>query len=61
MSGITATATLNANRDPKEHPKPHMLPMPWSDKKPEEQVTDQERALLKSVLERHSAFAQPAP
>jgi hypothetical protein len=57
MSGIHASAFLNANRDTKLHPKPIVLPMPWPNETAVEDVTPEERAKLRASLLRRSAFA----
>jgi hypothetical protein len=58
IAHITATSTVNANRDTKKHPQPFLLPAPWLGEGKDEEVTPEERAKLRARLLRHSAFAE---
>ena len=58
MGAITASSTINANRDPKKHPDPIRLPMPYRDEATKTaDVTPEERAALRADLVRRSAFS----
>ncbi|PPF64537.1 hypothetical protein C5E11_03860 [Clavibacter michiganensis] len=58
MAGLHASAFMNSNRDPKTHPKPFEVVMPWTGPAdPQSDVTPEERAALKARLLKHSAFA----
>lgn len=58
MAAITASSTINANRDTKKHPDPIRLPMPYRDDAGKQaDVTPEERAALRAALLRRSAFA----
>jgi hypothetical protein len=54
---LTAETTLNANRDPKAHPQPIVLPRPMPDRKHNTDVTEAERIALREELRRSSAFS----
>jgi hypothetical protein len=58
MSALTASSTLNSNRDPKKAPDPIDLPMPWPAKQSKSaDVTPEERSALRAELLKRSAFA----
>ena len=57
MVAQLAAGYLNAHRDEKKHPAPFEFQWPWPTEPREEDVTPEERARLKALLQRHSAFA----
>jgi hypothetical protein len=57
MASLHASSFINSNRDVKKHPKPILLPVPWPDKSKESDVSPEEKARLRAVLIKHSAFA----
>lgn len=59
IAWLHATSAVNANRDPKKHPKPIELPVPWDRAGgATADVSPEERARLKAALMRRSAFAE---
>ena len=56
MTGIHAASFMNTNRDVKQQKEPFDIPMPWPKAAIEEEVTPEERAILRASLKRRSAF-----
>lgn len=57
MAAVHANSFMNVNRDEKKQREPFELPLPWSSSQKQEQVTPEERAVLRASLLRRSAFA----
>ena len=56
MAGIHTASFMNSNRDVKQQKEPFDIPMPWPKVADVEEVTAEERAILRASLKRRSAF-----